>query len=109
MRPGERHRLLPPPHHPSPAPLIPSIHLYNIPKSGSHPTGNMRIWGMRAESSHGEGEVKSGFDGVSGPVCILTGTAPIGLSRNDDREPVSSAVRARHSRLNFLPRTKAPK
>src|SRR5215212_6394707 len=38
MRPGERHRLLHPPHHPCPAPLIPTIPLYNIPKSGSHLT-----------------------------------------------------------------------
>src|SRR5215212_2013280 len=38
MRPGERHCLLHPPHHPCPAPLIPTIPLYNIPKSGSHLT-----------------------------------------------------------------------
>src|SRR5215212_6574375 len=38
MRPGERHCLLHPRHHPCPAPLIPTISLYNIPKSGSHLT-----------------------------------------------------------------------
>ncbi len=38
MRLGERHRLLHLPHHPSPAPLSPSIPLYNIPKPGSHLT-----------------------------------------------------------------------
>ena len=38
MRPGERHRLLHPPHHPCPDPLLPTIPLYNIPKSASHLT-----------------------------------------------------------------------
>ena len=38
MRPGERHCLLHPPHHPCPAPLLPTIPLYNILKSSSHLT-----------------------------------------------------------------------
>src|SRR3982750_3625443 len=38
MRPGEQHRLLHPPRRPCPTPLLPTIPLYNITKSGSHLT-----------------------------------------------------------------------
>src|SRR5215213_1641870 len=50
MRPGEQHRLLHPPHHPSPAPLSPSI-LCTIYRNRARTSpGNVRIWGMRVET-----------------------------------------------------------